>query len=117
MKGHIYKFNPKSDWSEERIKATDAYALMCKLERGEKPSINELDILFSEFWHPDAYRSGVVRIMGWMLDFSPYFKRYVFRCRWEGWKEVVAYNKTALRKLSSSPSLIAEIIVILVKRR
>lgn len=117
MKDNIFKFNPSSSFTEEQIKATDAYALMCKLDRGEKITIKELDPYFNELWHWDSYSMGIVKIMGWQLNFKPYFKRYVFRDRWDGWREVWAYNKTAVRKLSSSPLLIAEILEVPTKRK
>lgn len=109
MKGYMYKFNPASSFTEEQAKQTREYALMCKLERGEKPTVEDM-APFSELWHPDCYRTGCVKVMGWLYDFSPYFKRHLVRTKHYGWNEVRAYSKTMIRKLSSTPSWIEEII-------
>ena len=109
MKGIIYKFNPKSDYTEEQMKASGPYALMLKLERGEKPTIGEMS-MFGELFHSDSYRSGTVRLMGWFFDFRPYFRRFLVNEKYYEWREVYAYNRTMLRKLSSTPSHILEIV-------
>ena len=117
MKGTIHKFNPQSSWTEQDAKRTDAYALMCKLERGEKPKMNELEWLFSEHWHHNSYRYGYVMVMGWMFDFKPYLRRFLVNDKACGWREILAYNKTAIRKCAANPSYILEIVELPVKRR
>jgi hypothetical protein len=56
-------------------------------------------------------------VMGWMFDFKPYLRRFLVNDKACGWREVRAYNKTAIRKLSANPSYILEIIELPVKRR
>ena len=109
MKGILYKFNPDSECTEERIKKTREYRLMCKLDRGEKPTMDEL-MLFRELWDPDKFRTGRIKLWGWLFDFSPYFKRYLVNVKYYGWSEVQAYNKTMIRELSNTPSWIKEIV-------
>lgn len=96
MKGIVYKFNPSASTTEEQAKATREYAIMEKLERGEKVDISELTF-FSELWHPEGYQYGVVRLMGWLYDFRPYMKRYLVNDKYYGWREIRSFNKTAIR--------------------
>lgn len=109
MRGNIYKFNPESSCTEEMVKQSSQYKLMEKLERGDRVTADDL-VPFDELWHPDAYRTGHVRTGGWLLDFTPYFKRFLVNIRYYGWVEVRAYNKTTVRKLSAEPSRILEIV-------
>lgn len=114
MKGAIYKFNPDSSCTYEQIQSSKVYALMEKLENGGKPTVTEM-CPFGELWHPECYRTGVVRISGWILDFRPYFRRFLIKIKYYGWREVRAYNKTMIRKLAFKSSHILEIIEIKVK--
>lgn len=111
MKGIIYKFNPQALTTEEQAKSTKEYALMEKLERGEKPTIEELSC-FNELWHSDCYTKGIVRRMGWLYDFRPYMKRFLVNDKYYGWREILSLNKTAIRKLAAMPSHILEIVEI-----
>ena len=110
MKGVLYKFNPNSPCTEKQAKSTREWALMEKLERGEQPTLGELESLFRELWNPDGYRSGIVRRAGWLYDFKPYFRRYLVNEKYSGWREVWAYGKTAVRQLSAAPSRILELV-------
>ena len=111
MKGIVYKFNPSASTTEGQAKATREYAIMEKLERGEKVDVGELTF-FSELWNPKGYLCGVVRCMGWLYDFRPYMKRYLVHDKYYGWREIYSLNKTAIRKLSCAPSHILEIVEI-----
>lgn len=115
MKGIVYKFNPSSAATEEQIRTSKPYALMEKLERGEKPSVEDMSH-FSELWYPECYAYGVVRILGWLLDFRPYFRRFLVNDKHCHWHEVYAYNKTMIRKLAVTPSHILEIVELKPKR-
>lgn len=110
MKGVVYKFNPESSFTEEQVKATKEWSLMMKFERGEKPTLDELERCFGDLWHPDGYCDATVRLMGWFFNFRPYFRRYLINEKYTGWREVYAYSKTAARRLNSSPSRILEIV-------
>lgn len=112
MKGVLYKFNPDSTCTEEQARASREGMLMQKLELGERPTIDELESLFRELWNHDGYRSAIVRRAGWLYDFKPYFRRYLVNERNSGWREVWAYNKTAVRRLNIAPSGILEIVEI-----
>lgn len=117
MKGVLYKFHPHSACTEEQAKSTREWALMEKLERGEKPTLDELAPLFRELWNPGGYRSGIVRRAGWFYDFRPYFRRYLVNEKHAGWREVYAYSKAAVRQLSVVPSRILEIVELPRRRR
>ena len=41
-------------------------------------------------------RNGVFQLSGWIFDFKPHLKRYLYR-QYEQWVEVYAPNKTLLR--------------------
>lgn len=112
MKGIIYKFNSGSSCTEERARAAREGMLMQTLELNERPTIAELMPLFYELWNPDSYRSAIVRRAGWCYDFRPYFRRYLVNEKYSGWREVYAYNKTAVRRLNTAPSGILEIVEI-----
>lgn len=112
MKSIVYKFNPKSSCTEEQAKSTKEWAFMEKLERGEKPTLNELGRYFRELWHPDSYQNATVKLAGWCYDFKPYFRRYLVNEKYSGWRAVWAYNKMAVRRLNTVPSRILEIVEI-----
>lgn len=110
MKGILWKFNQGSSCTEEQAKSTKEWTLMEKLERGEKPTLGELELCFGELLHPDGYNYATVKVAGWYYDFKPYFRRYLVRQMYAGWREVYAYNKTAVRRLNVNPSRIREIV-------
>ena len=112
MKGVMYKFNPASACTEEQAKSTREWALMEKLERGEKPTLKELRPLFGELQNPEGYCRATVRRAGWLYDFMPFFRRYLVNEKCSGWREVYAYSRTAVRRLNFAPSHILEIVEI-----
>ena len=116
MKGILWKFNLASSCTEEQAKSTKEWALMEKLERGEKPTLGELESCFRELWHPDGYSDATVRLAGWCYDFKPYFRRYLIKEMYMGWREVWAYSKTAVRRLNVNPSRIREIVELPTKK-
>jgi len=71
---------------------------------------------FSELSHPEAYREGIYRCVGWAIDFRPFLRRFLVNDRHYGWYEVRAFNKTTLRRNSVRPHDILEIIEIPAKR-
>lgn len=48
-------------------------------------------------YRDDLLRSGVIRSMGYMYDFRPHLKQYVYK-QCNSWQEAYAPNKTLLRK-------------------
>lgn len=105
----IYKFNQHT--SVTRPEHLSAYATYKHLENGGK--ITELEQkqqnLFSELWHYDSYKNGIVKQMGWAFDFRQFFKLYLVKTH-EGWREQYAPNKTFIRKNAITPSHILKII-------
>jgi len=73
-------------------------------------------LFFSELNHPEAYREGIYRCVGWVVDFRPFLRRFLVNDRHYGWYEVRAFNKTTLRRNSTCPHDILEIIEIPAKR-
>ena len=71
---------------------------------------------FSELNHPEAYREGIYRCVGWVIDFRSFLRRFLVNERYYGWREVWAFNKTTLRRNSTFPHNILEIIEIPAKR-
>lgn len=44
----------------------------------------------------NLYRTGRIKNLGYVYDFSPYLKMYLYK-QYGHWHEIFAYNKTALR--------------------
>ena len=62
-------------------------------------SRNENDyVSFSELWHPDAYKNGIYKLMGYVFDFRVHFKQYLVKWKHYGWQEHYAPNKTFIRE-------------------
>jgi len=112
MKGIIYKFAPYASTTEEQAKQTSFYALMGRMDRGEKIGTRELGKTFGEIHDTDRYRKGIVKWMGWVYDFRPYLTHYAVQETDGSWHDVWGYNKTAVRKLAWRPSRIALILEI-----
>lgn len=135
-KDYVYKF---TDTSFENPENLGPFKLIEKLVNGEKLSTGKDDgfdgwkhkdendsyvrkpgynpgendyVLFNEIFNYDAYKSGIIKRMGWVFDFRPFFKKYVVKRKYTGWDEQYAYNKTFIRKCSSNPSQILKIIEI-----
>ena len=71
---------------------------------------------FSELSHPEAYRDGIYRCVGWVVDFRSFLRRFLVKDRYDGWREIWAFNKTTLRRNSVRPHHILEIIEVPAKR-
>ena len=72
---------------------------------------NENDyLLFTELWHSSEYRTGIIKQAGWIFDFRSFFKLYLVKTKYYGWKEQYAPNKTFIRKCATIPSRILKII-------
>jgi len=51
-------------------------------------------VCFDELWHPDAYRNGIYKLMGYVFDFRAHFKTYLVKWKHYGWQEHFAPNKS-----------------------
>ena len=92
-----------------------AYRLLKERGRYENLTKEEKEFVasfFSELNHPDAYREGIYRCVGWVVDFRPFLRRFLVKYKYNGWSEVWSFNKTTLRKNSVRPHHILEIIEI-----
>ncbi len=102
---HCYKF---SDTAIDNPEGLSAYQLLKRLENGEK--LDDHCPLFSELWHPESYRYGIIRQMGWLFDFTPFLKKYLVKTKYYGWNEQYATSKTSIRLNSVCKSHILKII-------
>ena len=109
----VYKFvsheiDPKENYKDNNLcKLMQAYYEKRKLTEEEQKWENTY---FSELWHPEAYRNGIYKLMGWEFDFTPLFKKYLVKRKYEGWVEMCAPNKTFIRRHATNPSYILKII-------
>ena len=53
---------------------------------------------FHYFGTDNLMEYGVYKVHGWVFDFKPYLRRFVYK-QYGGWSEAYAPNKTALRKV------------------
>jgi hypothetical protein len=102
-----YKF---SSTAIENPEGLSAYELYKRVEAGEE--LKGEQPLFNELCHYEAYRNGVIKQMGWLFDFRPFFRLYLVKFKYEGWQEIYAPNKTFIRVNSSRSSYILKIIEI-----
>lgn len=109
----VYKFVSWDIDSKETYKDHG----LCKLMRAyyDKRKLTEEEqslenMYFSELWHPNAYRKGTYKLMGWMFNFAPLFKTYLVNIKYEGWVKVKAPNKTFIRRHAAFPSYIIRIV-------
>ena len=110
---NVHKFVKHEVPSLEQISNTPVYRLMQHLNNGgsyKSADRAEIEVVFNELFHSEAYRHGYVKRAGYVFDFSEYLKTYLIKCKHFGWYEVKAFNKTLLRKLSANPSYILKII-------
>ena len=101
-----YKFNTST--SMETPDGLSGYELYKRVEAGEE--LKGEQPLFSELWHHEAYKNGVIKQMGWLFDFRPFFRLYLVKFKYCGWTEVYAPNKTFIRANASTPSHILKIV-------
>lgn len=102
-----YKF---SSTATENPDGLSAYGLYKRVEAGEE--LKGEQPLFSELWHSEAYRNGVIKQMGWLFDFRPFFRPYLVKLKHYGWLEMYAPNKTFIRANAITPSHILKIVEI-----
>ncbi len=76
----------------DTLKDTKAYKIRAKINRGEKLTREEKNILA----FCGSYRHSIP-VMGWMFDFADVLKTYLVK-RYGQWNEYRAFDKTALRK-------------------
>ena len=114
----IYPF-VESPASIESIEGSAAVRLLRALERenGNVKKLTEdekelIETVFGELWHPDTYTQGIAKIGGYIVDFRPFLKSYWVKTRYYGIREIKAFNKTYIRKLSTTPSEIIKIVEI-----
>ena len=108
----ITKFNEKSTYKD--IENTRVLNLYNRLENGEKPTSEEnkkdIEILFNELGHGEAYENGIYLLMGYKFNFRKFMKKYLVKMKYYGWVEIYSFNKTFIRENSMHPSYILQII-------
>ena len=72
---------------------------------------------FGELWRPEAYRTGIYRIVGWEVNFRPFMRRFLVHTKYYGWREIWSFNKSAIRKNAVHPSHILKIVEIPINER
>lgn len=110
----IYPF-VKEPCDLEGLKDSKAYILHKRLEEVDFKGLNEeelanLNIIFNELWHPETYRHGIYKLMGWEFDFSKWLKTYWVKTKYSGIIEIRSFSKMFIRKNASTPSQILKII-------
>lgn len=72
---------------------------------------NELiESVFSELWHPETYEKGIVKLMGYVVDFNSFLNTYWVQTKHYGIREVKAFNKGFIRKCATTPNHIIKIV-------
>ena len=94
-----YKFVTCDVPSLDEIKETSTYKLWNKLESGEALTRDEKNRVFG----------FGMKLCGWFFPFDGYVRAYVVKTRYYGWKEVLAYDKTAVRANVSGVIRIVEL--------
>lgn len=112
----IFAFIAKADISQ--IKNSIAYRLHQRLEETgsfsalTKAEKEEFGTILNELWHFEAYKTGKYRLMGFVIDFTPWMKTFWVKYRYHGIHERFSFNKTTLRKWCNRPSEIVQIVEI-----
>ena len=79
-----------------------AYKSMQKLNSGISLTREEKDSF--------SFVEGcIVKLHGWLFDYTPYCKRYLVHYKYYGWEEVWHFDKTAIRKNNTGIIEIVEI--------
>lgn len=74
-------------------------------------------ILFSELWHPETYRTGIIRQVGWLFDLREFFKEYWVEDEVFGILKIFAPCRSFIREMSSCPHHLHRIVEIKKKPR
>ena len=103
-RGLIFNFNPDTSVTAEYVMENwKAGGLLKTLATGGKISQKDKEYLTASV--NGSIASGgcaIVRILGYMLDFSPYMKTYLANIDGRQWMEYRAFNVKALRKYLSA---------------
>lgn len=91
---NVYKFVKWEVAPLENYKDTKVYIFMEKLNAGQQLTKEEKNELFKMLQN---YNSSV-HLMGWCYDFTKYLKLYLVKIKYDGWREVYAFNKTQIRE-------------------
>ena len=100
-----YKF---SDSAIENPEGLSGYELLKRVRAGEQ--LKGKQPLFDELWYYSNYWNGTIKQSGWVFDFSNYFKTYLVKLKYSGWREIKAPNKMFIRLNAITPSYIMKII-------
>jgi hypothetical protein len=112
----IYKFVDHANI--ENIKNYDAYLMHLEIQLSG--SFNALSIenkermtrIFNEKWHPDCYKDGKIRIMGFEIDFTSYLKTFWVKISNYGITEIKAFNEDMIIECSVNPEAILKIVLV-----
>ncbi len=102
-----YKF---SSTAIENPEGLSAYELYKRVEAGEE--LKGKQPLLNGLRQYEAYNNGVIKQMGWIFDFRPFFRLYLVKVKHYGWVEMYAPNKTFIRANAITPSHILKIVEI-----
>ena len=85
-----------------KVKPVIGYPFVKHVDQDARPTmeVDYLHTVYSEDYTcelDNMLREGVVKRMGYMFNFKPYLKHYLYK-QYGQWNEVYAPNKTALRK-------------------
>lgn len=108
---NVFKFVAHDVPALDELKEAPVYKLLEKLNRGETLSREEKSAgIFKELWHSETYRTGRFRLMGYIFDFSPFMKTFLVKLKYQGWREVRAFDKTSIRKNATFPFEVLQIV-------
>ncbi|QNR70471.1 hypothetical protein IAQ67_28590 (plasmid) [Paenibacillus peoriae] len=100
--------NIKEDWAVKLHQSLEAVSGSFK--RLDNEHKEYLQAVFNELHNPLTYRTGIYKVMGYIVDFRLWLSTYWVQTKHSGIIEVKAFNKTMVRTLSSTPSAILKII-------
>ena len=108
---NVYKFVSWEVPDLGNLQNAVAYRLLEKLNRGEKLMREEKhSCIFQELSHSETYRTGRYKLQGYIFDFCPFMKSFLVKLKYYGWHEVMAFDRTSIRRNAAFPSHILKII-------
>jgi hypothetical protein len=76
------------------------YPFVSHVDQDWRPTIEVVDFLNRSYGisNYDLISHGYYKLMGYLYDFKPYLKRFIYK-QYGSWQEAYAPNKTTLRKV------------------
>lgn len=108
---NMWKFAAYSEVTAEQAEQSAVGQLLKRVQNGESIPLEDFEPEFSELYHHNSYVSGIVRHMGWIFDFTPYFKKYLVKdVGYTHWHEQCAPSVQFIYGLSIDPNSIERVV-------